>query len=396
MYVPAEHVAVLLNKGCVPWTWSCSAPTRRFSGKITRHSFLSKSKLLYDWRSVSHWHSCGAHDQILLFLLFFRKIALFFVLERPLWREDGSVICSAICQWSESRNTHSLILLSLLGLLGSLSVASYDSQGLRWKYSYPPPHGEFISQSQSESHFTADIQSVSQSICLGVEPTLWTFDQILRPFQVFGYGICCPVSDVLKPNIQILSLPRKKHQPNRLMLYIGLWRWYINMNLWTDCQPRRLTNSWTSTACYMDSCTFFTFDMLMKGLPGKVLSISKLHFLFLFKFRYPNIWKPPQNIFLPISWQIFLPDSLDAMKIRKTKSFLSSVPATHGFLDNFQFLLNKRYIYNSNIFVVPITVARGIRHELSSPVRTLRSWVRRPLEAWMFVYVCSVFVLSCV
>jgi hypothetical protein len=26
--------------------------------------------------------------------------------------------------------------------LGSLSVASYDSQGLRWRYSNPPPHGE--------------------------------------------------------------------------------------------------------------------------------------------------------------------------------------------------------------------------------------------------------------
>jgi hypothetical protein len=25
--------------------------------------------------------------------------------------------------------------------LGSLSVASYDSRGLRWKYSNPPPHG---------------------------------------------------------------------------------------------------------------------------------------------------------------------------------------------------------------------------------------------------------------
>jgi hypothetical protein len=34
------------------------------------------------------------------------------------------------------------LALSHLRLLGSLSVASYDSQGLRWKYSYPPPHGE--------------------------------------------------------------------------------------------------------------------------------------------------------------------------------------------------------------------------------------------------------------
>jgi hypothetical protein len=39
---------------------------------------------------------------------------------------------------------------------------------------------------------------------------------------------------------------------------------------------------------------------------------------------------------------------------------------------------------------------RGLRHEMSSPAWTLGSWVRIPLEAWMFVYVYSVFVLSCV
>jgi hypothetical protein len=33
-----------------------------------------------------------------------------------------------------------------------------------------------------------------QSVCLGVEPTLWTFGQILLPFQEFGSGICCPIS----------------------------------------------------------------------------------------------------------------------------------------------------------------------------------------------------------
>jgi hypothetical protein len=27
---------------------------------------------------------------------------------------------------------------------------------------------------------------------------------------------------------------------------------------------------------------------------------------------------------------------------------------------------------------------RGLRHELSSPALTLRSWVRIPLETWMF------------
>jgi hypothetical protein len=46
----------------------------------------------------------------------------------------------------------------------------------------------------SQSHFTADSQSASQSVCFGVEPILWTFDQILLPFQVFVSEIFCPVS----------------------------------------------------------------------------------------------------------------------------------------------------------------------------------------------------------
>jgi hypothetical protein len=59
-------------------------------------------------------HPFGAHDQILLFLFFWRTIALPFVLGRPLWRENGSVICSAICQWSESRRTHNYTSHSLI------------------------------------------------------------------------------------------------------------------------------------------------------------------------------------------------------------------------------------------------------------------------------------------
>jgi hypothetical protein len=39
---------------------------------------------------------------------------------------------------------------------------------------------------------------------------------------------------------------------------------------------------------------------------------------------------------------------------------------------------------------------RDLRHEMSSPARKLRSCVRILLEAWMFVYVYSVFVLYCV
>jgi hypothetical protein len=36
--------------------------------------------------------------------------------------------------------------------------------------------------------------TVIQWVGLGVEPTLWIFDQILLPFQELGSGICCPVS----------------------------------------------------------------------------------------------------------------------------------------------------------------------------------------------------------
>jgi hypothetical protein len=63
-------------------------------------------------------HAFGAHDQIFLFFLLLPNNCFILHLMRcPLWREDESVICSAICQWSESWRTR------------SISVASYDSQG---------------------------------------------------------------------------------------------------------------------------------------------------------------------------------------------------------------------------------------------------------------------------
>jgi hypothetical protein len=112
----------------------CSAITQWSESRRTR------LRSRYDWRSVSQsvclgvGNPIGAHDQILLFPFLWRKIALLFVLGRPLWREDGSVICCAICQWSESRRTHNHTLLSLLG---SLFIASYDSAGIMAEVSLP-------------------------------------------------------------------------------------------------------------------------------------------------------------------------------------------------------------------------------------------------------------------
>jgi hypothetical protein len=55
----------------------------------------------------------GAHDQVLIFFLW-----QFFLIHvrRPPWREDGSAVCSAITQWSESRITCNHTLLSHLRL----------------------------------------------------------------------------------------------------------------------------------------------------------------------------------------------------------------------------------------------------------------------------------------
>jgi hypothetical protein len=85
-------------------------------------------------------HQFGAYDQILISLC----LSIIFIvlhIRLPLWREDRSIVSSAITHWSEShrtRNHTSLFHLRLarnrvaklyLWALGSLFVASYDSQG---------------------------------------------------------------------------------------------------------------------------------------------------------------------------------------------------------------------------------------------------------------------------
>jgi hypothetical protein len=62
-------------------------------------------------------HPCGTCDQILLPVgMLLSEICCLVSVSRPLWREDGSAICSVITQWSESRRTRSHTLLSYLRL----------------------------------------------------------------------------------------------------------------------------------------------------------------------------------------------------------------------------------------------------------------------------------------
>jgi hypothetical protein len=124
------------DRGGPPWRNVRHLGTPPKILEIPINSFIYYSSLTeLSWADVmirlGVGHPFGPHDHIFVFPFFCRTIALLFDLGYPLWREDGSKICSAICQWSESRRTHNHILLSHLRLLSSLFVASYDSQWLR-------------------------------------------------------------------------------------------------------------------------------------------------------------------------------------------------------------------------------------------------------------------------
>jgi hypothetical protein len=141
---------------------------------------------------------CGTCDQILLPAgMLLSEICGLVSIGRPLWREDGSAICSVITQWSKSRRTRTNTLLSHLRLPqpGGLGSHIYIPKeqgglvipqgtgfpfcrllrltGLWWRYSNPPriyvlqeQDGPVQSQSQSQSHIMTDDQSISMSRCL--------------------------------------------------------------------------------------------------------------------------------------------------------------------------------------------------------------------------------------
>jgi hypothetical protein len=80
---------------------------------------LSKSKLLYDWRSASHYvlvssTFVGLATRYVRMLL--SEICGLVSVGRPLWRENGFAICNVITQWSKSRRTRNHTLLSHLRL----------------------------------------------------------------------------------------------------------------------------------------------------------------------------------------------------------------------------------------------------------------------------------------
>jgi hypothetical protein len=131
-------------------------------------------------------HPCGTCDQILLPVgMLLSEIWGHISVGRLLWREDGSAICSAITQWSESRRTRNHTLLSHLRLpqprrpgsriyipkeQGGQVIPSgigfplrrlLRLAGLRWRYSNPPS-GTGLYSPKSKSRY--DRRSVNQYV----------------------------------------------------------------------------------------------------------------------------------------------------------------------------------------------------------------------------------------
>jgi hypothetical protein len=103
---------------------------------------------------------------------------------RPLWREDGSPICSVITQWSESRRTRNHTLLS------HRRLTELGGPGSRIYISRKRVAQLYIWWGEVRCYFTTD----SQSVCLGIEQPCRTCDQILLPVGMLLSEICGLVS----------------------------------------------------------------------------------------------------------------------------------------------------------------------------------------------------------
>jgi hypothetical protein len=85
----------------------------------TFENFEGRSYFTTDSQSVCLGieHPCGTCDQILFPVgMLLSEICGFVSIGRPLWREDGSAICSVITQLSDSLRTRNHTLLSYLRL----------------------------------------------------------------------------------------------------------------------------------------------------------------------------------------------------------------------------------------------------------------------------------------
>jgi hypothetical protein len=118
-------------------------------------------------------------------------IALIFLLLIYSWAEVPqnsrpyfTVSCETPPTWEAKFSPRNKVAQLYPRALGSLSVASYNSRGLRWRYSNPPPHGVQLSL---EVEVEVNLRpTVSRPTCPGVRRPSGTCDQFF-----FRHEISC-------------------------------------------------------------------------------------------------------------------------------------------------------------------------------------------------------------
>jgi hypothetical protein len=109
-----SEICGLVSVGRPLWREVGSVSFQSLSAVIVHRQVLrwGEVRLLYNWQSVSmSWYRAPLWD-LRPSITSCRNVAV----GRPLWREDGSAICSVNARWSESRRTRNHILLSHLRL----------------------------------------------------------------------------------------------------------------------------------------------------------------------------------------------------------------------------------------------------------------------------------------
>jgi hypothetical protein len=162
-----------------------------------------------------------AHDQILHFL--YSDIYLFLYVGRPLWREDGSVSCSAHCRHQVPQNLRPNLTVSFE--IGFPFCRLLRLERLRLSY-YNPPQGAWLGPEWSGVLFAIDGPSAGLSWC---RSTLWS------PWPDFTCSLVwhvlassCRAPSLTRGQICILqctSLTGQSREGLTTIYYCLIWDW---------------------------------------------------------------------------------------------------------------------------------------------------------------------------
>jgi hypothetical protein len=152
-------------------------------------------------------HPCGTCDQILLPVgMLLSEICGLVSVGRPLWREDGSAVCSIITQWSELRRTRNH---TLSWKLGAEENANWSQQSeyevdVRWLPAWKQLLFVWLwSMKCSHELYKCPINPITNSKLGYWHAVMWQYKQLrgscffhVQGRKVYLYAVCRSSSNV--------------------------------------------------------------------------------------------------------------------------------------------------------------------------------------------------------